>query len=295
MIIRFFFPLVSLPVLVSAALAYSSQSTNSKNFHIDGVYDDDYPDEAQTNLVAVDSRPLNGYSYRQHQKAIDKSENKRKLLEKEFAEQRKKQLQKLQRSALGNGMQPVVTEEFDVDLNAEKESGASEAANGEAVTREEILRKKHGEVEKVKPSTANNGRRTARKNADGSVTYTYDAPALSSSSTPSQQPMLSQGKRAELSLAAAMTKTHETPQDRMQAQCMAFANYLKGQAVNGPELVKMWKGTCDPAVMSGKASPGYSMLCSAVVGAVSPFVPEPNWDPNKLCTEVVRVWTEGGE
>lgn len=81
---------------------------------------------------------------------------------------------------------------------------------------------------------------------------------------------------------------------KMQAQCVAYASFLKGQNVVGPDLVKAWSGTCMPAVHEGKANPKYSTMCSALVGAVEPFALDSAWSPEKVCEAVVRVFKESG-
>jgi hypothetical protein len=62
--------------------------------------------------------------------------------------------------------------------------------------------------------------------------------------------------------------------------------------VNGTCLKK--KNPGNPAVMAGTASPQYTVMCSGIVGAVNPFVNDPNWDGNALCTAVINVMREAG-
>lgn len=80
----------------------------------------------------------------------------------------------------------------------------------------------------------------------------------------------------------------------MQAKCEAYASFLKGQNCVGPSLVAAWSRTCQPAVHSGTASPKYSTMCSALMGAVEPFATDQSWTPAAICKEVVRVFSESG-
>lgn len=82
--------------------------------------------------------------------------------------------------------------------------------------------------------------------------------------------------------------------EKMKAQCMSFANYLKAQDVQGPELIRMWKGSCDPIVASGNAGPSFGTMCSAMGGALEPYVMKQNWPPDKVCDAVLRIFNEAG-
>ena len=94
---------------------------------------------------------------------------------------------------------------------------------------------------------------------------------------------------------AAHRAAHMQPgNDRMMEQCMSFANYMKAQQVDGTEFVRMWGGTCDPAIQAGVASPQFIQMCSALKGAVSGFITLRSWPPDRVCQEVVRVMVEAG-
>mmetsp|Transcript_106334 Transcript_106334/g.184838 ORF Transcript_106334/g.184838 Transcript_106334/m.184838 type:complete len:363 (-) Transcript_106334:124-1212(-) len=95
-------------------------------------------------------------------------------------------------------------------------------------------------------------------------------------------------------LASASASQLPPGNAKMQAQCESYASFLKGQNVGGPDLVKAWSGTCMPAVHAGKATPKYSTMCSALVGAVEPFSLDTRWSPAEVCKAVVRVFKESG-
>jgi len=81
--------------------------------------------------------------------------------------------------------------------------------------------------------------------------------------------------------------------DKMLGQCMAFANWVKSQGSTGPDLVRIWGGTCMPAVMAGDAPPAYGNMCTALKTAVSKFAVAP-WAPADMCQAVLQVFKESG-
>jgi len=82
--------------------------------------------------------------------------------------------------------------------------------------------------------------------------------------------------------------------ESMMEQCLRFARWAKQQDLQGPELVHVWKSTCEPAVMSGAATERYRIMCEALGGAVADFGKSPKWAPESACIEVVRVFKESG-
>jgi len=81
--------------------------------------------------------------------------------------------------------------------------------------------------------------------------------------------------------------------DKMMGQCMAFANWVKSQGSTGPDLVRIWGGTCMPAVMAGDAGPAYGNMCTALKTAVSKFAVAP-WAPADMRQAVLQVFKESG-
>lgn len=79
---------------------------------------------------------------------------------------------------------------------------------------------------------------------------------------------------------------------KMKTQCMSFGSFLAGQDIQGTELLRVVKSTCQPAVMDGSATPAYSTMCSALGGAVEKFVVSPTWSPDELCEAMIKVFNE---
>jgi len=79
---------------------------------------------------------------------------------------------------------------------------------------------------------------------------------------------------------------------KMKTQCMSFASFLGTQDIQGTELLRVVKSTCQPAVMEGTATPDYQMMCDALGGAVEKFVVSPTWSPDELCDAMIQVFNE---
>jgi len=75
-------------------------------------------------------------------------------------------------------------------------------------------------------------------------------------------------------------------------QCMHFARYVKSKQVTGPELVRTWKGTCEPAVQSGRATERYRLMCNSLGGAVEPFASQVDYNVEQLCDTVLVLFHE---
>jgi len=167
---------------------------------------------------------------------------------------------------------PKVVEEYDVvDDDNEDDDDYRTVKMDETKTREELDRVQRGDVEHVKPAE-----------------HKKKPMLIKRRSVTSQQ----QSKAAvhEVAVEAA----EQAPgSDKMMGQCMAFASWVKGQGSTGPDLVRIWKGTCMPAVMAGNAPPAYSNMCNALGTAVSKFAVRP-WSPTELCQAVLAVFKESG-
>jgi hypothetical protein len=180
--------------------------------------------------------------------------------------------------ATAAGRHPAVVEEFDVVDNGIPvgiPTSQGRVIDGEQETVEDKSREQIGDYDKVVPQGA---QAKARSHIPQSLVHTRSTSA--------------QGSRAHDSAAR---KTRQKPgPEKMKAQCMAFADYLKAQDVQGPELIRMWKGSCDPIVASGKAGPSMSTMCSAMGGALEPYVMKQNWPAGEVCDEVLRLFNEAG-
>jgi len=170
--------------------------------------------------------------------------------------------------------QPAV-EEFDLVDNGIPEgipTSHGRVVDGEKQTAEDMRRESTGDFDKVVQPT-------------GSVpgkTLAHVPQSLASTRTESTQ-----GSRSEVA------KQKPGP-EKMKAQCMSFANYLKAQDVQGPELIRMWKGSCDPIVASGNAGPSFTTMCSALGGALDQYVLKQNWPPGEVCDAVLKLFNEAG-
>ena len=64
----------------------------------------------------------------------------------------------------------------------------------------------------------------------------------------------------------------------------------KAKGVQGAELVRVWKATCEPAVESGMATERYKLMCNSLGGAVEPFAAQHDYDVMQLCDAVMTVF-----
>jgi hypothetical protein len=75
--------------------------------------------------------------------------------------------------------------------------------------------------------------------------------------------------------------------------CLNFAQWVKGQNVQGPAFVHIWKSTCQPAISAGSATETYEAMCAALGGAVQKFADQ-DWQPNDVCESILQVFHESG-
>jgi hypothetical protein len=165
-------------------------------------------------------------------------------------------------------------EEYDV--SSDDDDDDDDSGNGktdEQSTREDIDRQKSGDVEAAKHKP---------KKRKTLVRRVHQIAAA--------QAKVVQSKVAVKELAIA---NQPAGQSKMMAQCMAFAGWVKGQGSHGPDFVRLWKGTCMPAVMAGTATAQYSNMCNALGTAVGKFAARP-WAPPEVCQAVVQVFSESG-
>jgi len=141
----------------------------------------------------------------------------------------------------------------------------------ETKTAEELERQQRGDVEHVKPVEHKRPKIVVRKLKVALATQQVTKTA-----------------------AKAVEAVEQAPgNDKMMGQCMAFAGWVKSQGSTGPDLVRIWKGTCMPAVMAGDAPPAYGNMCNALGTAVQKFAVRP-WAPADMCQAVLQVFKESG-
>lgn len=164
-----------------------------------------------------------------------------------------------------------VVEEYDVSGDEQPEDDDYRTTKTEeSKTREEVDRQSRGDVENVKPVVK--PQPLVRK--------------LRLTAAVQQQVKV-------VAKVAAAAEEQAPGGDKMLAQCMTFAGWVKGQGSTGPDLVRIWKGTCMPAVLAGTAPPAYGNMCNALGTAVSKFAVRP-WAPADLCQAVMAVFKESG-
>merc|ERR1719408_278974 len=163
-----------------------------------------------------------------------------------------------------------VVEEYDVSED-EEDNDYRTTKTEEMKTKEEVERQARGDVENVKPEQLQKPRSLVRK--------------LKLTAAVQQQ--------SRVAAKTAAVEEQAPGGDKMMAQCMTFAGWVKSQGSTGPDLVRIWKGTCMPAVMAGNAPPAYSNMCNALGTAVSKFAVKP-WAPADLCNAVLQVFRESG-
>jgi len=172
--------------------------------------------------------------------------------------------------------QPQYKDEYDVvpDSNDHQDHEAENAASSkEASTREDLDRLRRGDTEAVKHE---HKRRPALVKRVKSMAA-------------AQQ----QAKTSKVAVKAVAVADQPAGGNKMMGQCMAFASWVKGQATTGPDLVRVWKGTCLPTVMAGGASPQYTNMCDGLGTAVGKFALSP-WTPAEICQAVLQVFRESG-
>lgn len=176
-------------------------------------------------------------------------------------------------------------DEYDVVDDEAPQNGLNDViatVQGEALTKEDLERQRTGDVGHVDPKARIRLRRMALRRSRlaaaqrRAVTHTRAA-----------------GGAAQAGGTAETTFTQGSP-EMMKAKCVHFAGFLKGSGVSGTEFVRMWKGTCDPTVMSGKATPQYMAMCNALGGAANGFALDKGWSPEKVCEAVLRVFRDSG-
>jgi len=166
-----------------------------------------------------------------------------------------------------------VVEEFDSTEEDEEEADDYRTVKGEeSKTAEDISRQARGDVEKAKPTLRRKPRIVVRRKVKLNAAV--------------QQ-------QATVAAHSAVAQEQAPGNDKMMAQCMTFAGWVKGQGSTGPDLVRIWKGTCMPSVTAGTAPPNYVNMCNALGTAVSKFAVRP-WAPADLCQAVMAVFHESG-
>merc|ERR1719408_580961 len=163
-----------------------------------------------------------------------------------------------------------VVEEYDVSED-EEDNDYRTTKTEEMKTKEEVERQARGDVENVKPEQLQKPRSLVRK--------------LKLTAAVQQQ--------SRVAAKTAAVEEQAPGNDKMMAQCMTFAGWVKSQGSTGPDLVRIWKGTCMPGVLAGDAPPAYGNMCNALGTAVSKFAVRP-FEPAELCQAVLAVFKESG-
>lgn len=165
-----------------------------------------------------------------------------------------------------------VLEEYDVTPDDDEHADDYRTVNmKETQTAEVIERQQKGDVERIKPTEHKKPKIVIRKLNLATETQ----------------------KSSKVATGQTVVAEAAPGNDKMMGQCMAFANWVKSQGSTGPDLVRIWKGTCMPAVMSGEAPPAYGNMCNALGTAVQKFAVRP-WQPADMCQAVLQVFKESG-
>lgn len=174
---------------------------------------------------------------------------------------------------------PQVVDEYDVqpDADGEEDDDYRTTKMTETSTKEELERQDAGDVEHVQPKPAKRAPLLRKLKVAAAV----------------EQSARVTVRDADAEAKAADAVEQAPGGDKMMGRCMAFASWVKGQGTTGPDLVRIWKGTCTPAVMSGTAPPNYNNMCNALGTAVSGFALKP-WTPADICHAVLAVFRESG-
>jgi len=184
-------------------------------------------------------------------------------------------------AGIAGGKQAHIIKEYD-DQAAEGDATTYElhhdeasVKDGESVTLEDQRRLLKGDVEHVQPHPPQH----------------HVSPRLRKQAhhvTPPQHK-----KRA--ALVAHTSKHHmmtRSAASRMKQQCTSYASYLSGKMISGPELIRVWKGTCSPAVQSGDATEAFNVMCNVLGSAVEEFATKPTWDAAAVCDAVLKTFNE---
>lgn len=86
-------------------------------------------------------------------------------------------------------------------------------------------------------------------------------------------------------IALSASSAQESPKERMQAQCNAFAAWAKDKGVKGAELSKLWKSTCAPMLATADAT--FKMMCSQLESKMAFLSNQPDWHPKRACAILV--------
>lgn len=73
-------------------------------------------------------------------------------------------------------------------------------------------------------------------------------------------------------------------------QCLQFTRQMKRRGVTGTELIKVWKGSCTPAIRENRASERYKLMCNSFGGALQPFAAQIDYNIDDLCDAVLAVF-----
>lgn len=133
-----------------------------------------------------------------------------------------------------------------------------------------------------------------RRQATGDVTPVVSAAERRARHTPRHRP----AKHVALPSKASSSTTHKSSslpaQNRMQSQCLQFAQFIAKEGVHGQKFVRAWKSTCQYAVDAGVATPAYTQMCTSLGGAVERFANDLNASPESVCEAVIQTMKATG-
>eukprot|EP00747_Dinoflagellata_sp_TGD_P164467 gnl/TRDRNA2_/TRDRNA2_184447_c0_seq1.p1 gnl/TRDRNA2_/TRDRNA2_184447_c0~~gnl/TRDRNA2_/TRDRNA2_184447_c0_seq1.p1 ORF type:complete len:365 (-),score=81.67 gnl/TRDRNA2_/TRDRNA2_184447_c0_seq1:91-1185(-) len=175
-------------------------------------------------------------------------------------------------------------DEYDVASDENTPDVTRDVAGHEQLTKEDAARQRMGDVETVKQQ--DRLRRAREQHMNVPISAAQQRQKVHKSA---EQLNAEAGAAADEAIA-------EMPPGpaKQKAQCMAYANYLKANDIQGSELVKVWKLTCTPALDAGKGNPAYATMCGSMGSAVAKFAPKRLWKPGEVCDAVIKVFTESG-
>jgi len=103
-------------------------------------------------------------------------------------------------------------------------------------------------------------------------------------------------RQLSASNATALLTSHvrTPPADRMKAQCLQYAQWMKAQNVQGPTLIKMWTTTCKPIIAAGAATGKMVSMCGNIAGSLANFTNNTLWTPNAVCQAVLAHFVSSG-
>lgn len=102
--------------------------------------------------------------------------------------------------------------------------------------------------------------------------------------------MANKKKKKSLMNSAAPPSTSARARPKGWDQCLRFTRHMKSKGVTGTELIKVWRGTCTPAITENRASERYKLMCNSLGGALTPFAAQIDYNVDDLCDAVLAIF-----